>query len=171
MRRYSSLNLSNRFSHSPHNIASDIVLTVCARVYWNIDTMFPHLLISIIYDFLTSDNLFSISRDSWSYFAVWSLSYPIRISGVSSLLSIGFFVASFNAADTIENSSIVTININSSQAMTNFPSDNWKITLRGMYLLEWRKDIGMSYIKLVGWRFHFLQIHIYWSMSCVRELI
>ena len=66
---------------------------------------------------------------------------------------------------------MVTINSNSGQDIMTFSADNCKVTLYNLYVLEGRKDIGMSHRKLVCYRFHLLQIHIFFSMPCVRELV
>ena len=48
-------------------------------------------------------NPFSVAKYYFSYLAVLYLTYPLRISGVLSLSSIVFFVASFDAADVMPN--------------------------------------------------------------------
>ena len=47
------------------------------------------------------------------------------------------FMESFDAEDTVENLSMVTININSGQSMATFSYDTCITTLCGIYLSEW----------------------------------
>ena len=65
---------------------------------------------------------------------------------------------------------MVKINRNSGQAMTIFFADNWKMTLYDQYLSVQRKEIGICHRKLVGDRFHFLQIHIYFCWKPTKWL-
>ena len=65
--------------------------------------------------------------------------YPLSISGVLSLLSIVFFVASSDKEDMVENLSTMEIKSNSGQDMNTFYSDNWKTTLYHLFFLEQRK--------------------------------
>ena len=120
----------------------------------------PSFFISIISNLSTPDKPLSIEMDYFSYLIFWSLASPLRIYGVLSLSSIKNIVSSFDAADVIENLSMVIINSNSGQATITFSADTWKMTLYYMYLLERGNYIGMSRRKLFSYWFSLLKIHI-----------
>ena len=145
-----SLTLNNCLSHHPQKIASGIVPLICVRSYSFMDTMFPPF---VDLDYFRLHDVgqtiingyrllllpcslipFLPPKDIWGplFFIYW------------------IFVAPFDAADVMENMSMVTINRNQGQATTTNSTDTCKMT----------RDLNV-YQKLVVYRFPLLIIHIY----------